>query len=129
MTSNNLEQVIVGEALIQEQTPEKRSAPNPGTYPGLQGILRDTDHRRLAICSIVCGLSCCGIMSLMYSVKARETRKRFQNEETPAAQKKIEQYTKKACFWATAAILAWVLLIVIFPFLLGLGSFLITFKD
>lgn len=34
---------------------------------------RQTDYRELAVCSIICGLSCCGIMSLIYSVKVKHT--------------------------------------------------------
>lgn len=35
--------------------------------------LRVRDYRKLAICSIICGLSCVGIMSLIYSVKVTHT--------------------------------------------------------
>jgi len=40
---------------------------------GVHGICKDPDHRKLAICSIICGISCCGIMSFMYSVKVIKT--------------------------------------------------------
>uniref|UniRef100_A0A4W4G8A0 Uncharacterized protein n=1 Tax=Electrophorus electricus TaxID=8005 RepID=A0A4W4G8A0_ELEEL len=56
------------------------------------------DHRKLAIMSIICGLSCFGIMSLIYSVKV-----------------------------TVIAIISWVGLLILFPLSMGLISYLFTF--
>lgn len=39
------------------------------TEQGATPCCRDRNHRKLAICSIICGLSCIGIKALIYSVK------------------------------------------------------------
>lgn len=66
MSENELTAVTVETSLVQ---PKPRDGPHGATNHGLRNICKDTDHRKLAICSIICGLSCLGIMSLMYSVK------------------------------------------------------------
>ncbi|KAK2916389.1 hypothetical protein Q8A67_000763 [Cirrhinus molitorella] len=68
-------------------------------------------------------------MSLMYSVKARETRNRLQNENTQETNEMVQKYTKKACRWGIGSIVAWVVLILIFPLLLGFLSYVVTFID
>lgn len=92
-------------------------------------ICSDPDHRKLAICSIICGLSCLGIMSLMYSVKSRETRKTLQNEDQTQRILKVKEYSKKALIWGIISIVAWVVLFILLPLLIGLGSYLVTFID
>lgn len=106
---------------------EPRPDPHGVTSHGLHDICKDTDHRKLAICSIICGLSCFGIMSFMYSVKARETRKRL--EDCQETRDKVKNYSQKACRWGIGSIVAWVVLILIFPLLIGFLSFIITFID
>ncbi|KAL1278221.1 hypothetical protein QQF64_024894 [Cirrhinus molitorella] len=124
MCEKELEEVKIGDALLEQ--PESRADSHSITC---HGICKDTDHRKLAICSIICGLSCCGIMSLMYSVKARETRNRLQNENTQETNEMVQKYTKKACRWGIGSIVAWVVLILIFPLLLGFLSYVVTFID
>ncbi|TSQ23959.1 hypothetical protein Baya_11526 [Bagarius yarrelli] len=83
------------------------------------------DYRTLSICSIICGLSCLGIVSLIYSVKTRELNKRSPAETSP----KAKEYSKKTLKWGVGAIIAWVILILVFPLLMGLLSYLLTFID
>ncbi|KAK7174744.1 hypothetical protein R3I93_001829 [Phoxinus phoxinus] len=117
MSANELEEVKV-ETLLKK--PEPKADPHDVTNHGLRDIWKDRDHRKLAICSIICGISCFGIMSLMYSVKARETRKRHEDGQ---------KYSKKACRWGIVSIVAWVVLILIFPLLIVFLSFIVTFID
>lgn len=120
---NELEEVKVLEPF------RKQTEKSTDHYPGLTAICTDKDHRKLAICSIICGLSCFGIMSLMYSVKARETRKTLEHESSSETQAKVEKYSEKACKWGIGAIVAWVCLILIFPFLVVFFSYIVTFID
>ncbi|XDV13052.1 hypothetical protein PO909_001561 [Leuciscus waleckii] len=126
MSANELTEVTVDTLLEQ---PKPRPDPHSVTNHGLHDICKDTDHRKLAICSIICGISCLGIMSLMFSVKARETRKRLEKEDCPETREKVERYSKKACRWGIGSILAWVVLILIFPLLIGFLSYIVTFID
>lgn len=61
MSANELKEVKVDETFLER--PEQRIALHN------LAVCKDADHRKLAIWSIICGLSCFGIMSLMYSVK------------------------------------------------------------
>ncbi|KAF4116053.1 hypothetical protein G5714_003542 [Onychostoma macrolepis] len=124
MCANELEEVKVEDALLER--PETRSDSHSITC---HDICKDTDHRKLAICSIICGLSCFGIISLKYSVKAREMKKRLKNEDCPQTRKKVKKYSEKACKWGIGSIVAWVVLILIFPLLVGFVSFVVTFMD
>ncbi|KAI2666243.1 Transmembrane protein 265 [Labeo rohita] len=124
MCEQELQAVKVEDALLEQ--PESRADSHRITC---HDICKDPDHRKLAICSIICGLSCLGIMSLMYSVKARETRKRLQNENTQETQQMVQNYSEKACKWGIGSIVAWVGLILIFPLLLGFLSYVVTFID
>ncbi|XP_047657225.1 transmembrane protein 265 isoform X2 [Tachysurus fulvidraco] len=81
------------------------------------------DYRKLAICSIICGLSCVGIVSLIYSVKTRELNKKSGGE--PAH--KAKEYSKKTLRWALGAIVALVGFIILVILLVGLLSYLLTF--
>ncbi|KAI4887698.1 hypothetical protein NFI96_025023 [Prochilodus magdalenae] len=87
------------------------------------------DYRKLAISSIICGLSCLGIMSLIYSVKARAMNKgRFNVAEEDRAMK-AKEYSNKARNYGIGAIVAWVLLLILIPLLMGLVSYLLTLID
>lgn len=81
------------------------------------------DYRKLAICSIICGLSCVGIVSLIYSVKTRESNKKYGGE----APNKAKEYSRKTLQWGIGAIVAWCGLLILTPLLLGLLSYLLTF--
>ncbi|KAM9456661.1 transmembrane protein 265-like isoform 1-T3 [Clarias gariepinus] len=81
---------------------------------------RARDYRKLAICSIVCGLSCVGIMSLIYSVKTRELNKRSRSE-------KAEEYSRKTLYWAIGSFFALLVFIALIVLLLGLLSYILTF--
>lgn len=121
MSANELKEVKVGETLIER--PEQRI-----DLCNL-AVCKDADHRKLAIWSIICGLSCFGIMSLMYSVKARETRKRLQYDDCQETRDMVKKYTDKALKWGIGSIVAWVVLIIIFPFLIVLLTYIVTFID
>uniref|UniRef100_A0A9J8BY94 Si:dkey-16l2.20 n=1 Tax=Cyprinus carpio carpio TaxID=630221 RepID=A0A9J8BY94_CYPCA len=123
MCANELKEVKVEDALLEQPEPRADS------HHHLSDICKDADHRKLAICSIICGLSCFGIMSLKYSVKARETRKRLQNEDCPETREMVKKYSEKACKWGIGSIVAWVVLILIFPLLVGFLSYVVTFID
>ncbi|KAI5629479.1 hypothetical protein C0J50_2411 [Silurus asotus] len=87
--------------------------------------LKVKDYRKLAICSILCGLSCLGIVSLIYSIKTRECNKRSLG----ATSTKAKEYSQKALKWGIGAIVAWWLLIFLTPPLVGLLSYLLTLYD
>lgn len=80
---------------------------------------KDQNHRKLAICSIICGISCIGIISLINSVKA---------EETTNAQETAE-YSQKAKKFGIMSILTWVALLALAPMLMALISYLLTLQD
>lgn len=82
---------------------------------------KDRDYRRLAISSIICGLSCIGILALVNSVKAREARK-----TTP---EKAKQYSQRAKTFGIISIVVWVVILVLSPLLLVLVSYLLTLID
>ncbi|KAG5279747.1 hypothetical protein AALO_G00081160 [Alosa alosa] len=82
---------------------------------------RDRDHRRLAIYSVVCGLSCVGATALIFSVKARERRR--------ADPESAQIYSDKARSRALVSIL----LCLALPFLIAavviFASYLLTFVN
>lgn len=123
-------EVKLNEVKVEENAFLAQPAPGADSH-GItcQDISEHTDHRKLAICSIICGISCFGIMSLMYSVKARETKKRLKNEDSPETREMFKKYSEKACKWGIGSIVAWVVLILIFPLLLGFLSYVVTFID
>ncbi|XP_056467623.1 transmembrane protein 265-like [Gadus chalcogrammus] len=82
-------------------------------------LCKDPYYRRLAISSIVCGLSCIGIMSLIYSVQAKEAT----NPE------KSQKLSKQARKYGLISIAVWVAILLIFPALLVLVSYVLTFID
>ncbi|XP_026871454.1 transmembrane protein 265 [Electrophorus electricus] len=84
------------------------------------------DHRKLAIMSIICGLSCFGIMSLIYSVKTRATNKKLDTND-PVSTSKAKEYSNKTFKWGVIAIISWVGLLILFPLSMGLISYLFTF--
>ncbi|KAK0153742.1 Transmembrane protein 265 [Merluccius polli] len=80
---------------------------------------RDLFHRRLAVSSIICGLSCIGIMSLVYSVKA----------ETARTSKDQENFSKQARKYGMISIVVWLAILITFPVLIVLVSYLLTLID
>lgn len=90
---------------------------------------KNRDYRFLAISSIICGLSCIGILSLIYSVKARALNKRCLIPGEEDREAKAKEYSKKALTYGILAIVVWVVILISFPLLVGLVSFLLTLKD
>lgn len=79
----------------------------------------DKHHRKLAVCNIVCGISCIGIKALINSVKA-------EREPDQAA---AEKYTQRAKKLGIISIATWVSILVLTPVLMILISYLITLID
>ncbi|XP_013885687.1 transmembrane protein 265 [Austrofundulus limnaeus] len=72
-------------------------------------------HRRLAMCSIICGVSCIGIQALTYSFKAEHTGNRATAE--------------KARKYSIISIVVFFSIIVSIPILMALFSYLVTLGD
>ncbi|KAK2833074.1 hypothetical protein Q5P01_016963 [Channa striata] len=79
----------------------------------------DRHHRKLAICSIICGISCIGIMALINSVKAEST----------TDPKKAERFSRQARKFGIISIVTWLCILASFPLLLALLSYLATLVD
>uniref|UniRef100_A0A3P8RM57 Si:dkey-16l2.20 n=1 Tax=Amphiprion percula TaxID=161767 RepID=A0A3P8RM57_AMPPE len=79
----------------------------------------DKHHRKLAICSIICGLSCIGVKALIYSVKA-------EMSNDPVA---VQKFSQKARKFSIISIVTWVFILASFPLLMGLISYLLTLLD
>ncbi|XP_071387204.1 transmembrane protein 265-like [Centroberyx affinis] len=79
----------------------------------------DRDHRKLAIGSIICGISCIGIVALINSVKAREA----------GNPQKAEHFSRRARKFGVISIVSWLALLVLAPLLLALCSYLLTLID
>uniref|UniRef100_A0A1A8IHV7 Uncharacterized protein n=1 Tax=Nothobranchius kuhntae TaxID=321403 RepID=A0A1A8IHV7_NOTKU len=75
-------------------------------------------HRRLAICSIICGFSCIGFKALIYSVKAEH-----------ATSDKAIRLSKKARKYSILSIVLWVSFIISIPVLMALISYIVTLVD
>lgn len=79
----------------------------------------DQYHKKLAICSIICGISCIGIKALINSVKAEEAR-------DPEIAAKFSQRAKK---FGLISIVTWVAILALTPMLMALISYLLTLQD
>lgn len=83
--------------------------------------IRRNDYRKLAIASIICGLSCVGIIALINSVKARERTSRDPES--------AQIYAHRARRFSLIAIAAWFGLLVLILVLMALVSYLLTLID
>ncbi|XP_029364906.1 transmembrane protein 265-like [Echeneis naucrates] len=79
----------------------------------------DKYHRKLAISSIICGISCIGINALINSVKA----------ETTEDQAEKSKFSLRARKLGIISIVAWVSFLAMCPILLALFSYLATLKN
>ncbi|CAL8274600.1 unnamed protein product [Lota lota] len=82
-------------------------------------LCTDPQYRKLAISSIICGISCIGIMSLIYSVQAREVTNR----------EKSDMLSKKARRYGILSIVVWVTILIMLPVLVVLASYVLTLID
>ncbi|KAG9342901.1 hypothetical protein JZ751_015117 [Albula glossodonta] len=82
---------------------------------------RGENYRKLAIGSIICGISCIGIYALINSVKAEE-----RSHKDPES---AQIYAHKAKKLGILAIGIWVGLLILIPMLMALVSYLLTFID
>ncbi|KAJ7989541.1 hypothetical protein DPEC_G00305610 [Dallia pectoralis] len=80
------------------------------------------DYRTLAICSIICGLSCIGIFSLINSAKVKHARTLLDPE-------KAQTYSKKAKKFGIISIVVWVTILILTPILLVFLSYIVTLID
>ncbi|XP_008293557.1 uncharacterized protein LOC103367336 [Stegastes partitus] len=80
---------------------------------------KEKHYRKLAICSIICGISCIGIKALIYSVKAETSR-------DPAVMEKFSQRAKK---FSIISLVTWFSILAIIPLLMALISYLLTLQD
>ncbi|KAI4822347.1 hypothetical protein KUCAC02_007899 [Chaenocephalus aceratus] len=78
----------------------------------------DRNHRILAICSIICGLSCIGIPALINSVKAENTTGQERNN-----------FLKRARKCGIISIAVWFAILVSIPILMAIISYIITLKE
>nr|XP_040046452.1 transmembrane protein 265-like [Gasterosteus aculeatus aculeatus]XP_040046453.1 transmembrane protein 265-like [Gasterosteus aculeatus aculeatus] len=79
----------------------------------------DPHHRKLAICSIICGITCIGISALTNSVEA-------EREEDP---ERAAAFTRRAKKFGIISIVVWVSVLILTPILFMLVSYLITLGD
>ncbi|XP_035471122.1 transmembrane protein 265 [Scophthalmus maximus] len=86
---------------------------------GLASCCHDEHHRKLAVCSIVCGFSCIGIKALISSVEAEQT----EDPETAA------KFSRRARRLGIMSIVLWLLFLCLIPVLMALVSYLVTLRD
>ncbi|CAK6961126.1 transmembrane protein 265-like [Scomber scombrus] len=84
-----------------------------------ESCFEDKHHRKLAICSIICGCSCIGIKALINSVKAKGA----------TDQESAEKFSQQAKKFGIISIVVWISILVSAPLLLMLISYLLTLKD
>ncbi|XP_054615929.1 transmembrane protein 265-like [Dunckerocampus dactyliophorus] len=80
---------------------------------------RDKHHRWLAICSIICGISCIGIKALINSVKA----------EWEPNEQASQRFSRRARKFGIISIVTWLSILALAPPLMALGSYLVTLQD
>lgn len=90
----------------------------PGSGKNEAPKIRCNDYRKLAIASIICGLSCVGIIALINSVKARE--------RTSTDPESAQIYAHRARRCSLIAIALWFGLLVLILVLMALVSYLLT---
>ncbi|XP_075998963.1 transmembrane protein 265-like [Genypterus blacodes] len=80
---------------------------------------KDRHHRKLAICSIICGITCIGILALINSVKAGEAK-----NGTSA-----KYYSRRARKLGVISIVVWLILLLFTPAFLVLVSYILTLRE
>ncbi|KAK5856052.1 hypothetical protein PBY51_007673 [Eleginops maclovinus] len=78
----------------------------------------DSHYRKLAISSIICGLSCIGIYALINSIKAENTEGQ-----------KRKNASRKARKLAIISIVVWLAILASIPILMALISYIITLQN
>ncbi|XP_036373790.1 transmembrane protein 265-like [Megalops cyprinoides] len=109
---------------VADESVPLQTVPGMGRMSGDQSDIPTghvRDYRRLAIGSIICGMSCIGIFALINSVKVRERR--------TSDPEKAQIYSHKAWKFSLIAIAVWVGVIILIPVLMALVSFLLTLKN
>lgn len=113
---------------VEEELPLNTIAGSGNTHgnhvvisPGACGAscCDDKHHRKLAVCSIICGISCIGIKALINSVKA----------ETTTDPHTAVMFSNRARRLGIISIVVWVSILALTPILMALISYLLTFQD
>ncbi|XP_057717352.1 transmembrane protein 265-like isoform X2 [Corythoichthys intestinalis] len=113
---------------VDEETPLNTmpgSADSQTTYTAKKNgcvttaCCQDKHHRKLAVCSIICGISCIGIKALINSVKAEKE----VNRELSA------RFSRRSKRLAITSIVIWLTILALTPILMALISYLVTLKD
>ncbi|KAJ0000940.1 hypothetical protein NQD34_005960 [Periophthalmus magnuspinnatus] len=125
-SEEDVEEVIISPGSGQDSTKQDNpSARRHGRFDALRraagSCCRDNHYRRLAIFSIMCGLSCIGIIALKYSVKAKE-RQRHDPESAAI-------FARKAKKFSIISIVTLFVTIGMALALMALVSYLATLKD
>ncbi|XP_061702850.1 transmembrane protein 265-like isoform X2 [Syngnathoides biaculeatus] len=107
---------------VDEETPLNMV---PGSAEPQQGLATtaaccgDKHHRRLTICSIICGISCIGIKALIDSVKA----------EVEPDREASARFSRRAKRLAIISIVTWLAILALTPMLMALFSYVVTLRD
>ncbi|KAI3359521.1 hypothetical protein L3Q82_013923 [Scortum barcoo] len=88
-------------------------------YRAVSCCKKDKHHRKLAIYSIICGLSCIGINALIYSVWAEKT----------ANPQEAAEFSRRAKKLSIISIVVWLVILAAVPALIVLISYLLTLQD
>ncbi|XP_028311177.1 transmembrane protein 265-like [Gouania willdenowi] len=99
--------------------PGQGCSPPHKTRNAIESCCNDPHHRRLAISSIICGISCIGIKALIDSVKA-------ESATDPEA---ADRFSRRARKLGIISIVTWVSILVSIPLMLALVSYLMTLVD
>ncbi|KAJ8253522.1 hypothetical protein COCON_G00201340 [Conger conger] len=111
--------------LTAEEGTALQSVPGSGLQPASRNDAPNhhynvpyKDYRKLAISSIICGISCIGIFALINSVKARERSLRDPE--------RAQINSHKARQLSFLAIAVWMGVLVLIPTVMALVSYLLT---
>ncbi|KAK1151925.1 transmembrane protein 265-like [Acipenser oxyrinchus oxyrinchus] len=98
-------------------------AMTPGSVEGSVARPRPPhkEYRTLSIASVICGISCIGVLAVISSVKASE-RRRYDPEQA-------DLFASKARRFSVLSITVFVGLLVLVPLLMALVSYLLTIVD
>ncbi|XP_034566924.1 transmembrane protein 265-like [Notolabrus celidotus] len=106
-----------GDDLHNDSSPQTTSSTR--RCPAFSSCCKDRHYRKLAICSIVCGVSCIGIKALISSVKAEVTKD----------PKEADVHLRQAKKWGIISVVTLVAILASLPILMALISYLLTLKD
>uniref|UniRef100_A0A3B3TES7 Si:dkey-16l2.20 n=1 Tax=Paramormyrops kingsleyae TaxID=1676925 RepID=A0A3B3TES7_9TELE len=100
---------VMGEAIPLQTVPIQKSE---GKRPSRRIKL----YRKLAVCSIICGISCLGILALINSVRVSVAYTRLE-------------FSRQARKYSVIAIVVWVGILVLTPVMMALVSYLLRIAE